>query len=359
MRGACDACLKRAWLLRALAGHLDAVRAEIDEVLALSDHELIAAVAGRSRRDLARRLTRWRPDHAISDARGAGLALICRCHPEYPPRLRELTCAPAVLHVAGGLERFLEAVSEEPVAIVGARRASTYGLETARALGRGLAAAGLTVVSGMALGIDAAAHEGVLSVAGPPVVVLPGSADDPYPRSSRRLYRKIIKVGAAISELPPGTPVRRWTFVARNRIIAALSAATVVVEAAAGSGALLTAEYARGLGRPVGAVPGRITSPQAAGTNGLLAEGARLVRGAQDVLDTLYGAGVRAAAPAHRPELTGDAQEVLQALAAGCDTADALATEQITPVRALPALAWLELSGYIRREPGGRFAVIP
>lgn len=359
MSEACADCLRRAWLLRLLVGHLDVARADIDEALALADGELIAAVGGRRRRELERRLSRARPGPALRSARAARLELICRCDPRYPPRLLELRSPPAVLHVAGGLERFLAAVAEEPVAVVGARRASSYGLDVARSLGRALAAAGVTVISGMALGIDSAAHEGALSVQGPTVAILPGPADSPYPPSSRHLHRQLIKTAAAVSELPPGTPVRRWTFIARNRIVAAFSAATVVVEAAVGSGALTTAAFARELGRTVGAVPGRVTAPQSAGANGLLAEGARIVRGAQDVLDAVYGIGARTAAAEHRPELTTEAQEVFRAVAGGSDTAEALAGAAIAPGRALAALAWLELSGYVRRQPGGRFAVIP
>lgn len=359
MKPACGACLKRAWLLGTLSGHLDAVRAQIDELLTLGDRELIAAVAGRRQRDVERRLARLQCEPSVPAAHAAGLGLVCRCHPSYPPRLLQMPSAPAVLYVAGELHRFLAAVAEEPVAIVGARRATTYGLETARSLARGLAAAGLTVVSGMALGVDSAAHEGALSGGGLTIAVLPGSAESPYPRTRRRLYRQIMKAGAAISELPPGTAPRRWTFIARNRVIAALSAATIVVEAAAESGALTTAAFARGLDRSVGAVPGRITTLQAAGTNALLADGAHMVRGAQDVLDTLYGIGARTAAFDHRPELGGEARQVLSAVAGGCDTADALAAANVAPGQALSALAWLELSGYIRREPGGRFAVVP
>lgn len=356
---ACGECLRRAWLLRLLSGHLDAVRAEIAEALALTDRELIAAVGGRRRREIERRLSRARSEPALRAARAADLDVICRCHPSYPRRLWELTSPPACLYVAGELERFLAAVAEEPVAIVGARRASSYGLETARSLGRGLAAAGLTVISGMALGVDSAAHDGAVAARGTGVAVLPGSADNPYPPSRRHLYQELVEVGAVVSELPPATPVRRWGFIARNRIVAALSAATVVVEAAAGSGALTTAAYARELGRPVGAVPGRVTTLQAEGTNGLLADGARLVRGAQDVLDALYGFGARVAVAEDRPELTDDTREVFVAVAAGSDSAEALAAAEIAPGKALSALAWLELSGYVRRQPGGRFAVIP
>jgi DNA processing protein len=359
MTPACAGCLRRAALLSLLSGHLDTARAEIGEVLALEDRELIAAVGGRRRRELRRCHARARPEVMLEAAREAGVEVICRCQPAYPARLNELSAAPAVLYVAGGMERFLEAVAEEPVAVVGARRASGYGLEVARALGRGLAAARLTVVSGMALGVDSAAHEGALAAGGAVVAVLPGPANEPYPRARRRLYRQLVAAGTAVSELAPGTRVRRWSLVARNRIIAAISAVSVVVEAAAGSGALLTADFARALGRPVGAVPGRITNPQAVGVNGLLADGARVVRGAQDVLDVLYGIGVRTAATERRPEPGAEARGVLEAVLAGRDTPDALAASDISPGRALAALAWLELSGYLRREPGGRFAVIP
>lgn len=353
--GACVECLRRAWLLGALAGHLDAVRGEIHEVLTLPDRELIAAVGGRHRRELERRHARARDQSTLEAAREASLQLICRCHRSYPARLRQLAAPPAVLHIAGGRERFLAAVSEEPVAIVGTRRASSYGLESARSLGRGLSAAGMTVVSGMAAGVDAAAHEGALAAEGSSVAVLAGPADVPYPRSHRSLHRRLIGAGAAVSELPPNTPMRRWMFIARNRIIAALSSATVVVEAVTGSGALVTAAVASGLGRVVGAVPGRITAPQAAGTNALLAGGAFVVRGAQDVLDAIYGVGVRSAASERRPELTPDARKVLHAVAAGI----AGGAGELTPGRTLAALAWLELAGYVRREPGGRIAVVP
>ncbi len=130
-----------------------------------------------------------------------------------------------MLHVGGGLERFLEVASSDPVAIVGARRASGYGLEVARSLGRGLASAGVPVVSGMAIGIDSAAHAGALDGEGPTVAVLPGGAEQPYPPGKRSLYNRIREAGAVVSELPPGTAVRRWMFPARNRIIAGLSAA--------------------------------------------------------------------------------------------------------------------------------------
>jgi DNA processing protein len=153
--------------------------------------------------------------------------------------------------------------------------------------------------------------------------------------------------------------VWRWAFPARNRIIAALSATTVVVEAGERSGALLTAGFARSLGRPVGAVPGPITSPASAGPNRLLAAGAYVVRGPQDVLDQLFGAGIRAAAPEPRAELTSEQRRLLEAIAGGQDTAGALTRAGFAVQEGLAALAALELAGYVRRGAGGRWRVVP
>jgi len=356
---ACDRCLARSWLLARLAGHLELGRRRIEPTLALADQELIAAVGGEQRDSLLRELSRLDIEQVRARSARAGLDLICRCDPRYPSRLAALASRPAVLHVAGTLERFLELVAEDPVAIVGARRASPYGLEVARALGRGLASAGVTVLSGMALGIDSAAHAGALAAPGPTVAVLPAGADRPYPRGKRVLFEQIRNTGAAVSELPPGSGVWRWTFPARNRIIAALGAMTVVVEAGPGSGALLTAGFARALGRPVGAVPGRVTSPLAVGTNGLLAAGAHVVRGPQDVLDVLFGAGVRIAPPAGRPDLAPELRPLLAAIGEGHDTAAALTAAGLAPHDGLAALAALELAGYVRRESGGRYSVVP
>lgn len=354
---ACSRCLARPWLLGALSGHLDNVRGEIDELLRLDDGELIAAVGGRRRQELERALSRFDDEPARRRAREAGLEAICRCNSGYPSALAGLASAPAVLYVAGGVDRLLALVGADPVAIVGARDASAYGVDIARSLGRGLASAGVGVISGMALGIDSAAHAGALCT-GPTIAVLPGPADHPYPRARRGLYRQLLGAGAAVSELPPGTVIRRWMFPARNRIIAGLASMTIVVEAGARSGALLTARVAQALDRPVGAVPGRVTSAQAVGPNRLLADGASLISCAQDVLDALFGAGVRDATREIRPELDAEQRSLLGAIAAGHDTSDALARAGVSPQQGLVELASLELGGYIRRGPGGRYAVV-
>ena len=357
--GACDDCVRRAWLLGRMAGHLESSRARIDAVLGLTDAELIEAIGGRRREQLRVELAGVDIDAERERSRNHGIELICRCDPAYPRRLRELDAPPAVLHVSGGAERLAALVADDPVAIVGARAASPYGAAVARSLARGLTRAGVVVLSGMANGIDSAAHAGALDAGGPTVAVLPGPSNRPYPPGRRALHRRLTSTGAAVSELPPGCTVRRWMFPARNRIIAALSAITIVVEAGERSGALVTAGFADALGRPVGAVPGQVTARRAAGPNELLAEGAVLVRGAQDVLDALFGAGLRTASRSERPELDDELARLLDAIAAGHDTAAALVRAGLSPDRGLAALASLELAGYIRREAGGRYAVIP
>ena len=328
-------------------------------MLALEDEALIAAVAGAAKESIGAEFARFRSAEARERSRAAGLEPICKCDPGYPALLLALDAPPAVLHVAGGLQRFLAYAEQETVAVVGARKASPYGLEVARSLGRELAVAGLPVVSGMAHGIDSAAHTGALTAGGATIAVLPTGADRPYPAGKRSLYRALVRDAVVVSELPAGAETRRWSFFARNRIIAALSAMTVVVEAAARSGSLVTARFARTLGRPLGAVPGRITSPAASGPNGLLARGAHVVRGAQDVLDLLFGEGVRTTSADPRTGLPSELRELLAAIADGHDTAAALSRAGVEPERGLTALASLELAGYVQREPGGRFSVLP
>lgn len=359
MIAACASCLCRAWLVARLGGHLEQARTQIDHVLALEDEELIAAVAGRHRAQIEDEFDRL-DDEAVRAAVAADVDAICRCSPHYPEALLDLDSAPAVLHIVGGVKRLQELLAERPVAIVGARRASAYGLDVARALGRSLARTGLTVLSGMALGVDCAAHAGALEAEAATVAVLPGPADRPYPARKRALHRQIVARGAAVSELPCGATVWRWNFRARNRMIAALAATTVVVEAGERSGSLLTARFAEDLGRPVGAVPGRITSPMSEGPNGLLVAGAYVVRGPQDVLDHLFGIGRRLAVEEEpRAELSGSLRRLLRALGDGHDTAGAVRRAGLPAQDGLAALAELELAGYIRRGAGGRFHVVP
>jgi DNA processing protein len=357
---ACDACLRRTALVAALAARLDVEwrrRSAPSGVLSLSDAALL-------RLDPTGRVARG---HAGFDAgrareaiRRAGLTAVCRCDAAYPAPLRELADPPAVLHVAGSLAALT--VEEDGVAIVGARRGTPYGIEVARGLGRGLGAAGVPVVSGLALGVDSAAHVGALSAQGParPVGVLAGGADIPYPASRRRLYRELVERGAVVSELPPGFTPYRWCFVARNRIIAGLAAATVVVEATERSGSLTTADFAADLGCTVAAVPGRVTNRTAAGTNALIQSGAALVRDAGDVLDLLAEAtgSPRRCAPAQPPAPPDLAPELLALLAAveeGRGALGELAADADEARAVLAGLGELEFRGLIRRTFGGRY----
>ena len=273
----------------------------------------------------------------------------------YPAPLQDLDEPPAALHGIGDAGLVSGIDRNTAVTIVGSRHPSSYGLEVAEELGYLLAGAGLVVVSGMALGIDAAAHRGALEAAGPTIAVLGSGPDVVYPRSERRLYERITSVGAVVSEMPPGTVPGPGCFPKRNRIMAALGTMTVVVEAAQPSGSLITAEQAAKLGREVGAVPGRVTSRVARGTNALLAEGAGVIRDAQDVLDRMVGVGARTV---HRdgPALDEELVQLLHAVADGASTPGAAAVAVgVAAADAAVGLARLELLGYLRADPAGRY----
>lgn len=358
-RRACPDCLRRTWLLERLAGHLDQVRDRIDALLELDDEELIAAVAGARSDAVTGEHRAFHPEAARARSVEAAVETVCRCDPAYPVRLRELPAPPAVLHVVGGADRLGELVAETAVAVVGARQASPYGLEFAGALSRGLGSAAVPVLSGMARGIDSAALRGALSVEGSTVAVLAAAPERAYPVSARHLHRRIPERGALVSELGPGTQTRRWMFPARNRIIAALSAMTIVVQARDASGALVTARRAAELGRIVGAVPGPVSSPLSAGPHGLLRKGGELVRGPQDVLDALFGAGAgaRSLPDRRRAELAPALAALLEAIADGHEASAAFARAGLDVDGGLAGLASLELGGWLRRGPGGRFSV--
>jgi DNA processing protein len=358
---ACHECLARTWLLGRLSPHLDVDRHRVIGLLDRDDGDLIAEVAGGDADDVRRQLERFDPAPYRARCDEAGLDVICRCDPRYPPALWSLPGEPAVLHVAGGLTRFLELTEQPAVAIVGARRASPYALEAARALARGVGRHQVTVVSGMAAGIDSAAHEGALDATGDTIAVLAAAPNRPYPGSARILHRRVLAGAAAVSELGPDVPVRRWMFPARNRIIAALARLTVVVAARRGSGAMLTAELAAGLGRELGAVPGQITAPLSWGPHQLLRSGARVVAEPADALLALLGdraAGILGAAHAHARAPAPALQPLFEALADGHDPSQAFERAGLDAQQGLAALATLELGGYIRRQPGGRFSIL-
>lgn len=366
---ACDACLRRTWLVARLAGALEVAwraRCPIRDVLALPDQALIDALLPEPKRDEVRlALAAFTAEQARRELERARLTAVCRHDAAYPARLAQTADAPAVLHLAGDpslLQELVGGAVEDgapAAAVVGTRRASPDGLEIARALGRGIARAGVTVVSGMALGIDSAAHAGALEAGGPTVAVLAGGADLPTPRSKAALHRRLVEEQLVVSELPPGFAPYRWCFPARNRLIAGLAGITVVVEGAERSGSLITADFAAALGREVAAVPGRAASPRTRGSNGLLRDGATLVLDAEDVLDALFGpdrARERREVWA-LDRLPSGQQELLEAIASGRDRLDLLATTPEQADVARRGLVDLELAGWVRRAPGGRWVV--
>jgi len=246
--------------------------------------------------------------------------LILRGEPRYPPLLERIPDPPPLLHVLGDPAL----LARQAVAVVGTRRPTREGLLFAEQLGADLAARGIVVVSGMAYGIDAAAHRGALST-GFTVAVLASGVDVPYPRGNRELYLRILATGAVLSELPRGAPARAHQFLRRNRIISGLALGTVVVEAGERSGALVTARHAQEQNREVFAVPGSPLRETSAGTNALLKDGAALVRDWRDVVAELEnqleataqlagtcqvdGAGLSPAGARPRPTADGESSD--------------------------------------------------
>ena len=370
MPEACDECLRRAWLLGDLSGHIETAVADSPgrrarELLALDDAKLAEMLAGRGAGEALARSAQRAPAELRERVGAAGLWACCRHRSGFPAALRDDAQAPAALFGrgdAGHLARL--AGAEDAVTLVGARRPSAYGRQLAESLGRELATAGLVVVSGMAMGIDSRAHSGALTAGAVTVAVLGSGADVPSPSRLCRLYQSIVETGLVLSELPPGSQARRWTFPARNRIMAALSAMTVVVEARQRSGSLITATMASDLGREVGAVPGRVGSSTAAGANSLLRDGAHVVRGAQDVLDSLLGSGVIAArvdlGTNRGPNLDPGLAGVLELVEAGAVVSDEIATQgDLGAGEVAAAIARLELLGYLRCDSAGRIERTP
>jgi len=277
--------------------------------------------------------------------------------PEYPALLKQIHSPPIVLFSRGDLS----VASRPAVAVVGSRRCSHSGLFVAEKLGRGLASGGFVVVSGMARGIDSAAHRGALAAGGTTVAVLGSGVDVCYPRENRKLMEEIEEHGAVLSEFPLGTPPLKQNFPLRNRVISGLSSGVVVVEASEESGALVTAVHALDQNREVFAVPGDITLSSTAGSNRLLKEGARLVTCARDIIEELapsIGAELEPVQSAATPlqPLSEDEEEVLECLSHVPVHVDELCEQLGREAPALlPVLLSLELRGLVRQEPGNRF----
>ena len=285
----------RPWLvLRAIEGVGDATLLKLldifgnpDAVLCASEDDLIH---GGCLQPLARAIRRGltseanhRIDQELRALKRLGVNVISYLDERYPARLRMIEDPPAILYVSGGFD----ACDEHAIAIVGARRASHEGRLVTEELSRDLALAGFTVVSGLARGVDAAAHRGALSVNGRTLAVLGCGIDRTYPIEHATLRREIERHGAVISELPLGAPPHSYHFPRRNRLISGLSHGVVVTEAALNSGSLITASLAADQGREVFALPGFVKSDTSRGPNGLIKEGAKLVESADDVITEL------------------------------------------------------------------------
>jgi DNA processing protein len=282
------------------------------------------------------------------------LRFVGRDEPGYPPLLRELHDPPPGLFLRGCGE--VELLHRRAVAIVGARACSSYGSQVARLLARELSRAGAVVVSGLARGVDGEAHRGALEADGTTVAVLGCGVDRDYPAAHGQLARRICERGLVVSEYAPGVEPAPWRFPARNRVIAGLAAATVVVEARERSGALITADFALESGREVFAVPGEITSALSAGTNALLRLGATPLTAAADVLESL---GLEPSQPA-AVEVGADAAQVLEVLEVGAAGADELVRRTgLGAATVATALAELELAGAVAEAEGVYRGVMP
>jgi DNA processing protein len=270
-----------------------------------------------------------------------GHQVLLPTQPAYPRSLLALADPPAAIFARGDLTLLRQSLR---VGVVGARRGTERGRRSSEEIGAALARAGVVVVSGLALGIDAASHRGCLAVGGRPVAVLATGCDRSHPRTHAALHREVAATGLLLSEYPPGSPPQPHRFIGRNRILAALSRKLVVVEAGVKSGALSTAEFAQQLNVDVLAVPGPVDCPHSRGTLQLLREGAGLVRHGRDVLDELglFGVGTNPTTPLGLGDTPEHPEQIAQRLARPLG-------------QVLVELADAELRGDIERLAGGRY----
>jgi len=299
------------------------------------------------------------PGSQLAAARAIGATVVCPGDPEWPVRLDDHPVPPLCLWVLGNSD--LAMLAERSVSVVGARSSTSYGDTVASGLGSGLAERGWTVVSGAAFGIDAAAHRGALSVDGATVAVVAGGVDRPYPLAHTTLLARIAEVGAVVAEVAPGMAPTRPRFLLRNRIIAAMSRGVIVVEAALRSGSLNTARTAAEIGRPVGVVPGPVTSMMSSGCHQARRDGlAEIVTDVDEVIDLVGDFGVdaaprRSAEPVLADLLDpSDARVLASVPVRRAQSALDIAVAAAVPVAGVAAaLGRLELQGFVRRDGDG------
>lgn len=328
---------------------------EPEAVISLPSSEVAgrAKMTERARSAMEELRSDFDPDALLGRLEDAGARAVTLADPDYPERLKEIPDPPPALFVRGAVP------PGNVVALVGSRKASVTGLDVARRLGRELASREVCVVSGLALGIDAAAHEGAVSAGGPTVGVLGCGIDVVYPKRNRALFEKVEKGGGIVSEYSLGEAPLAWRFPARNRIIAGLCDRLVVVEAAQRSGALITARHALDAGRDVWAVPGPLGAAECRGSNQLLADGAGVL---WDVEEFVEGVAPATGSGSREPELPlpgglpDDEARVFAGVGfepVGVDMLEQRCGVEVS--RLLSALSLLELKGYVARDSSGRF----
>jgi len=308
---------------------------------------------------LARNIAEWEkhadPAEEERKAREMGAHIITAEDEEYPPLLREIHDPPIVLYVRGKIT----ARDRNAVAVVGSRKASHYATECAKKLSFQMAYAGLTVVSGLARGIDTAAHQGALAAKGRTIAVIGAGLAQLYPPENAQLAERIAENGAVVSEFPIETKPDRQTFPIRNRIVTGMSFGVLVVEAGANSGALISANMAAEQGRTLYAVPGRIDQPTCLGSNRLIQQGAKLVTAAEDILDDLPMLfNERPALPASVAPvgLTGEQEKILAAIGADETSLESvITTSGLTAAVVSSTLLGLEIRRLVKQLPGKRY----
>lgn len=292
------------------------------------------------------------PDRLETEYLAKGIKYITRLDKDFPLFLLQISNVPCILYYCGEISL----LQKNCLAVVGSRQASTYGIQQAKLFSAELSKNGLTVVSGLARGIDAAAHEGAMEGAGSTIAVLGAGLDEPYPRENIRLYRRICVEGLAISEYPPGTKPLNYHFPIRNRIISGLSLGVFVVEAKARSGSLITCDLALEQGKEVFALPGVVTSPNSIGSLRLIQQGAKLVIYPQDILEELgydYQTDVYNKQKAKISEINKTEKMIFDLLCWEPINIDLLLDKfPQQPELVLRILLELELKGLIRQLPG-------
>jgi len=325
-----------------------------------SDLRAVDGVGPVLARSIVEQCGRLEPAKEEAQATARGVQLVTPVDLDYPRALLDIHDPPLALYVRGRLR----STDRHSLAVVGTRHPTHYGVECAQKLSFGVAKAGLCVLSGLALGVDTAAHEGALRAKGRTIAVIGGGFDHLYPTENVKLAERISEQGAVISEFPFGRKPDRTTFPMRNRIVSGMSKGVLVIEAGMGSGAMITATQAMEQGRSVFAVPGRIDSYASHGPNALIKDGAYVVTELRDVLEHFEmlfteSSGASSLQPASHPGLDADEQKVVALLAAGEVGVDRLIRESgVVPAAMASLLIGLELKKVIKMLPGRSVALL-